>query len=126
MARRISKETAGMITRFGPYEGILHEVVAYNGVLYFGGMVSEDLSLDMAGQARDVFRQLDLLLAQHGSDKAKILSALVFVSDLDLKPAFNVEWKRYFDPAHLPARAAVMAGGLGPGVLLEIVFTAAA
>ncbi len=115
-----------MITRFGPYEGLLHEVVAHNGVLYFGGMVSEDLSLDMTGQARDVFRQLEALLAAHGSDRTKILSALIFVSDLDLKQAFNAEWKRYFDPAHLPGRATVMAGGLGEGVLLEIVFTAAA
>lgn len=115
-----------MIKRASPYGGILHEVVEYNGVLYFGGMVSEDLSLDMTGQARDVFRQLDELLAQHRSDKTKILSALIYVSDLALKDAFNVEWRKYFDAAHLPARAAVQVGGLGDRVLLEIVFTAAA
>ncbi|WP_342359059.1 RidA family protein [Terrarubrum flagellatum] len=114
-----------MIRRTSPYGGILHEVVEHQGVLYFGGMVSEDLSLDMGGQARDVFRQLDLLLGQHGSDKTKILSALVFVSDLALKSAFNEEWKSYFAAEHLPARAAVQVGGLGEDVLLEIVFTAA-
>lgn len=114
-----------MIKRTGPYAGILHEVVEHNGVLYFGGMVADDLSLDMAGQARDVFRQADALLALHGSDRTRILSALVFLSDAALKQAFNEEWKRYFDPAHLPARAAVAISGLGEGVLLEIVFTAA-
>lgn len=115
-----------MIRRTSPYGGILHEVVEHNGVLYFGGMVAEDLSLDMAGQARDVFSQLDALLTHQGSDKTRILSALVFVSDLALKAAFNEEWKRYFAADHLPARAAVQVGGLGPDVLLEIVFTAAA
>lgn len=115
-----------MIRRTGLYEGLLHEVVEYNGVLYFGGMIADDLSLDMAGQARDVFRQLDHLLSLHGSDKTRILSALVFISDPALKPAFNAEWKRYFEPRHLPGRAAVSIAGLGDKVLLEIVFTAAA
>ena len=30
-----------MIKRISPYEGILHEVVEHNGVLYIGGIVSE-------------------------------------------------------------------------------------
>jgi enamine deaminase RidA (YjgF/YER057c/UK114 family) len=114
-----------MIRRTGPYEGLLHEVVEYNGVLYFGGIIAEDLSLDMAGQAADVLRQVDHLLALHGSNRDRVLSALVFVSDLALKPALNEVWKGYFRPAHLPARAAIGVGDLGPGVLLELVLTAA-
>jgi enamine deaminase RidA (YjgF/YER057c/UK114 family) len=114
-----------MIKRTGPYEGLLHEVVEHNGVLYFGGVVAEDLSQDMAGQTRDVLRQVDALLAQHGSDRTRILSALIFVSDLALKPALNEVWRAYFASAHLPARAAVGAD-LGPGVLLEVMLTAAA
>jgi enamine deaminase RidA (YjgF/YER057c/UK114 family) len=113
-----------MIRRTGPWDGILHEVVEHNGVLYFGGLVSEDLSLDIAGQTADALRQADALLAAHGSDKSRILSAQIFISDLSLKPGMNEVWKRYFEPANLPARAAVGAD-LGPGVLVEIVFTAA-
>ena len=115
-----------MIRRTGPNEGLLHEVVEHAGVLYFGGVVSEDLSLDIAGQAADVLRQVDHLLALHGSNRDCVLSALIFVSDLALKPALNEVWKSYFRPDHLPARAAVGAGDLGPGVLLEVVLTAAA
>jgi len=115
-----------MIRRTGPYEGLLHEVVEHKGVLYFGGVVAEDLSLDMAGQAADVLRQVDHLLALHGSNRDRVLSVLIFVSDLALKPALNAVWKGYFAPAQLPARAAVAVGDLGPRVLLELVLTAAA
>ena len=48
-----------MIQRVLPYEGLLHEVVEHNGVLYIGGIVPEDTSLDMSGQANDVLGQLD-------------------------------------------------------------------
>lgn len=113
------------ITRTGPYDGILHEVVEHAGVLYFGGLVSEDLSLDIAGQTADLFRQADLLLAAHGSDKSRILSVQIFLADLSLRPAMNEVWKGYFAPGHLPARAAVQAG-LGERVLIEMTMTAAA
>jgi hypothetical protein len=39
-----------MIKRSGEYEGLLHEVVEYNGVLYLAGVLADDLTLDMAGQ----------------------------------------------------------------------------
>jgi len=114
-----------MIRRTGPYEGLLHEVVEHKGILYFGGVVAEDLSLDMAGQTADVLSQVDHLLALHGSNRDRVLSALIFVSDLALKPALNEVWKGYFQPKHLPARATVAVGELGPRVLLEVVLTAA-
>jgi enamine deaminase RidA (YjgF/YER057c/UK114 family) len=114
-----------VIKRTGPYEGLLHEVVEYNGVLYFGGVVAEDLSRDMAGQTADVLVQVDRLLALHGSNRKRILSALIFVPDLALKPAMNEVWKQYFAPEDLPARATIGIADLGPGVLLEMTLTAA-
>ena len=60
-----------------------------------------------------------------GRTETEFLSALIFVSDLALKPALNEVWKGYFQPKHLPARATVAVGELGPRVLLEVVLTAA-
>ena len=114
-----------MIRRSLPYAGLLHEVVEHNGVIYFAGIVSEDLELDMAGQTSDVFRQLDLLLEASGSDRSRVLSVLVFLADLRDKAVFNQHWMDFFAPEYLPARAAIGAGELGPGVRLEIVATAA-
>jgi enamine deaminase RidA (YjgF/YER057c/UK114 family) len=114
-----------MITRTGRYDGLLHEVVEYNGVLYFGGVVAEELSLDMAGQTADVLRQVDNLLSLHGSTRDRILSVQIFVTDLALKSTLNEVWREFFASEHLPARATIGVGALGPGVLLEVVLTAA-
>ena len=113
-----------MIKRTGDL-GLLHEAVEYNGVLYLAGAVSEDLSLDMAGQTRDVLRQIDELLAAHGSSKEKLLSALIFVTDMNLKPAMNEVWKEWVPAGQAPARATIGIADLTPGVLIEVVCTAA-
>lgn len=114
-----------VITRSLPYEGLLHEIVEHNGVLYLGGIVPEDAGLDMAGQADDVLRQLKSLLEGAGSDLARVLQVTIFLADLADKPAFNQLWKRYFAAEHLPARAAIGVADLGPGVKLELTAIAA-
>jgi enamine deaminase RidA (YjgF/YER057c/UK114 family) len=114
-----------MIRRMLPYAGLLHEVVEHKGVLYLAGIVSEDLTLDMSGQTSDVLRQLDALLEASDSDRAHVLSVVVYLSDLRDKDIFNQHWREFFALDHLPARAAVGVGELGPDVRLEIVVTAA-
>jgi enamine deaminase RidA (YjgF/YER057c/UK114 family) len=114
-----------MIKRTGPYEGILHEVVEHNGVLHFGGVVAEDLSRDMAGQMTDVLGQVDALLTANGSSRDRILSTLLFITDMNDKPAMNEVWKSWFPADHLPTRATIGVNDLGPGVRLEMVLTAA-
>lgn len=109
-----------MIKRISPYEGLLHEVVEHNGILYIGGIVSEDTSLDMAGQAQDALSQLSRLLASLGSDMTKVLQVTNFVTNLGEKPGLNAAWKSHFPEAHLPARATIGVADLGPGVKLEM------
>lgn len=114
-----------MIKRTLPYNGILHEVVEHGETLYLSGIVSEDLSADMAVQARDVMRQLKTLLETHGSSLDRVLQATIYFSDLKLKPAFDAVWKETLSASNLPARAGIGVADLGPGVLLELVATAA-
>ena len=113
-----------MIQRSEPYADILHEVVRHNDVLYFAGVVAEDSSLDMAGQTRQALDQLDALLAKHGSSREHLLTALIFVTDMALKPEMNRVWKQWLTPAHLPTRATIGVADLD-GYLIEIVVTAA-
>ena len=100
-----------MIKRSGRHADILHEVVEHNGTLYLAGVVAEDLSADMTGQARSVFGQIDQLLAEHGSGKDKLLTALIFVTDMKDKPAMNAVWKEWLAPADLPTRATSRPAG---------------
>lgn len=114
-----------MVERRSAYGGILHEVVAHAGTLYLAGIVAEDLSVDMEGQARDVLGQLDALLTANGSDRRHVLQATAYVTDLAEKTGFNAAWTAFFAEADLPARATIGVADLGPGVRLELVATAA-
>ena len=114
-----------MIKRLLPWDGLGHEVVAHGGVLYIGGVIAEDTSLDMAGQADNVLRQLAKLLMAGGSSIARVLQVTIYLTDLAEKPDFNRVWKARFNEVNLPARAMIGVADLGTGVKLELVATAA-
>jgi enamine deaminase RidA (YjgF/YER057c/UK114 family) len=114
-----------MIKRFLPWDGLGHEVVAHSGVLYIGGIIAEDTTLDMTGQADDVLRQLSKLLTAGGSSIARVLQVTIYVTNLADKPDFNRVWKEHFNAVNLPARATIGVADLGRGVKLELVATAA-
>jgi len=114
-----------MIKRHSEINGILHEVVEHNGTLYLAGVVTEDSTLDMTGQARSVFKQIDALLKANGSSKDKLLTALIFITNMAEKPAMNVVWKEWLAPANLPTRATIGVSDLEKNIKIEVVVTAA-
>jgi enamine deaminase RidA (YjgF/YER057c/UK114 family) len=117
--------TENQINRSLPYDGILHEVVEYAGVLYLGGIVADDTALDMFGQAEDVLGQLARLLDANGSDISSVLQVTIYVTNLRDKADLNRAWKSRFAERDLPARAVVGVADLGPGVKLELTAMAA-
>ena len=96
-----------MIKRLLPWDGLGHEVVANGGLLHIGGVVAEDTSLDMAGQADDVLRQLAKLLTAGGSSMGRVLQVTIYATNLSEKPDFNRVWKEHFKEVNLPARAMI-------------------
>lgn len=103
---------------------IMHRVVEHNGIVYVGGTTCDDESLDMAGQTREILAKIDKYLAEAGTDKTKLLSATIFVTDLNMKPEMDKVWKEWIDPSLLPTRATVGVADLGDTTLIEIVVTA--
>jgi enamine deaminase RidA (YjgF/YER057c/UK114 family) len=113
------------ITRLDPRGGILHSAVVHGDTIHFAGMVASDLTQDMHGQASDILQQLDAQLTAAGSDRSRVLSVTIYITDMALKPDMNRAWKAFFDAAHLPGRATIGVADLGPNVLIEMVATAA-
>lgn len=103
---------------------IMHRVVEHNGIVYVGGTTCDDESLDMAGQTQEILAKLDSYLAQAGTDKSKLLSATIFVTDLNMKPEMDKVWKGWIDSSVLPTRATVGVADLGGNTLIEIVISA--
>lgn len=103
----------------------LTEIVVYKDTVYLAGQVPDDDTLAMAGQAKQVFRNIDKALAKAGTDKSRLLSAQVFLKDMNDFDAFNDEWNRWVAGITPPARATVQALLFNPNWLLEIVVVAA-
>jgi len=67
----------------------------------------------------------DSLLAKGGSDKSKILTATIWLSDISDFAAMNKVWDAWVVPGHTPARATVQARLNDPQMKVEIMVVAA-
>ena len=97
--------------------------VIHNGYICMSGIVPDDKSLGMKEQTAEVLAKIDGILASAGSDKTKILSAVVYVSDMDQKDAMNEAWMEWMGSNNPPARACVGVT-LTPDTLVEIMVQA--
>lgn len=104
---------------------IMHRAVEHQGVIYFGGVIAENLSQPMEGQAKEIFSKLDSLLETAGSSKDRILSAQIYLTAMTSKAEMNRAWAAWLDSKHLPVRATIGVSDLGPDVLIEVVVIAA-
>ncbi|MCF8482214.1 MAG: RidA family protein [Rhodospirillum sp.] len=113
-----------MITRHFQSK-INHRVVEHNGVLYFGGLVADDTTQDMKGQTAQICAKIDDLLAQVGSSKEKLLTAMLYITDFAQKDGMNDAWLAWLPGEILPTRATIGVAELGKNILIEVVVSAA-
>ncbi|HJO69977.1 MAG TPA: RidA family protein [Rhodospirillales bacterium] len=99
-------------------------VVEHNGVVYLAGQMADDQSASTTVQTEQVLAKIDRLLALAGTDKSRLLTAMVFVSDIALRPELNEVWRAWIDPNNPPTRACVGIQLEGPAKV-EIIVTAA-
>lgn len=114
--------SAAKIERFpGPVAG-RSAATAYQD-LVFTVATSPEKSPLMKEQTAGALRQLDERLALAGSDKTRLLSATVYITDMSRKAEMDEVWTEWVDPAHPPQRACVCAG-LEGATLVEITVVA--
>ena len=103
----------------------LSDMAVHSGTIYLAGQVADDTSLDIAGQTRQVLAMIDKLLAEAGSDKTKILSTTIYITDMANFPGMNAVWDSWVVKGHTPPRATVQAQLAKPAYLVEITVIAA-
>ncbi len=112
------------ITRIAP--GIrMSAAVVHGDTVYLAGHVDATHSATVALQTRAILRKIDERLAAAGTDKSRLLSATIWLTDIDTFEEMNTEWDAWVDPANLPARATVEARLASPEYLVEIAMIAA-
>ncbi|WP_198119808.1 RidA family protein [Massilia rhizosphaerae] len=103
----------------------LSEVSIHNGTVYLAGQIASDTKQDILGQTREVLGHIDRLLAEAGSDKSRILSTQIYITDMANFPAMNTVWEAWVVPGQTPPRATVEAKLADPACLVEVVVVAA-
>ena len=104
---------------------ILSNAVEHGNTVYLAGIVADDATADVAGQTQQILKRIDALLATCGTDKSRVLSAQIWLTDIGNRPAMNAVWSAWVDPANLPVRACVEAKLADPRLLVEIMVIAA-
>lgn len=99
--------------------------VEANGFVFTAGLVAGDLQVDAKGQTQQILNEVDRLLALCGTDKSKIVSATIWVSDIRHRDPMNEAWSVWTGGADLPGRACIEAKLADPRLLVEIAVVAA-
>lgn len=104
----------------------ISQAVTHNGIVYVAGQVATDApDAPIDEQTQSVLKRLDSILASAGSDRSKLLSATVWLSDVTKISDFNREWEAWIPRGCAPARACVEARLAVPHYAVEVAVVAA-
>jgi enamine deaminase RidA (YjgF/YER057c/UK114 family) len=104
---------------------IFSKVVEANGFVFTAGIVADDLKQDARGQTQQILKEIDRLLKVGGTDKSKLVSATIWVTDIRNRDAMNEAWNAWTGGENLPGRACVQAALADARMLVEIAVVAA-
>lgn len=100
---------------------IYAKVVEANGFVTTAGIIPSDLSKDIKGQTAEVLGEIDRLLALCRTERTRITSATIWLSDIRHREGMNEVWIAWIGgEANAPVRACVEAKLVDPRMLVEI------
>jgi len=103
----------------------MSQAVVHGNTVYLAGQVADDPSADVAGQTRQILTKIEGLLAEAGTDKSKLISANVWLSDMTTFNEMNAVWDAWVVQGDPPARACVESRLAWPELKVEIMVIAA-
>jgi enamine deaminase RidA (YjgF/YER057c/UK114 family) len=103
----------------------MSKAVIHGNTVYLAGIVADNpKGKSMTEQTKDILRQIDGFLAKAGSDKSKLLSANIWITDMANFAEMNAVWDAWVAPGNTPARATVEAKLAAPDYKVEMVVAA--
>jgi enamine deaminase RidA (YjgF/YER057c/UK114 family) len=103
----------------------LSRAVVHNGVVYLAGLLADNPEGSVEEQTQNILTKMEGFLAKAGSDKTRVLSATVWLRDIQDAPLMNTVWEAWVPPGCAPARSCVQSLPGRPGYSVEIALTAA-
>ena len=103
----------------------MSRIVKHNGTVYLCGQVCADSEKGIKEQTETMLAKVDTLLDQAGSDRTQILSATIYIKDMQDFAEMNEVWDDWVPEGYAPARACVQASMASESLLVEISVVAA-
>ena len=104
----------------------MSQAVVHGDTVYLAGVVAKTTAGEsVAKQTQEVLSIIDSHLAKAGSDKSKLLSATIYLTDMKTFAEMNAVWDGWVSAGNAPARATVEVKLAAPQYTVEIMVTAA-
>lgn len=103
----------------------MSQTVRYNGIVTTSGQVADDYSATLEEQTLQALENVKKELLAAGSSPEKLLTTTVYMNDIRGFETMNKVWKAWFGGQNMPTRATIESRLAVPGMLIEIVATAA-
>ena len=103
----------------------MSSAVVHGDTVYLAGLTADDPKADVKGQTKQILAKVDKFLAEAGTDKSKVLSANIWLTDISTWSQMNEVWDAWVSPGNTPARATIQAALARPQLLVEIMVVAA-
>jgi enamine deaminase RidA (YjgF/YER057c/UK114 family) len=104
----------------------MSQIVIHGDTVYLAGIVAhQNAGKSVTEQTGEILSTIDRYLAQAGTDKSKLLSANIWLTDIGTFAEMNAVWDAWVAPGQTPARATVEARLAAPQYKVEIMVTAA-
>ena len=104
----------------------MSQVVIHGDTIYLAGVVANAAAgKSVTEQTKEVLSIIDGHLAKAGSDKSKLLTTTIYLTDMGTFAEMNAVWDDWVSPGNTPARATVEAKLASPKYGVEIMVIAA-
>jgi enamine deaminase RidA (YjgF/YER057c/UK114 family) len=104
----------------------MSQIVVHGDTVYLAGIVATaNKGKSVTEQTKEILATIDKYLASAGSDKTKLLSANIYITDMANFAEMNAVWDAWVSPGNTPARATVEAKLAAPEYKVEIMVVAA-
>ena len=100
----------------------MSKAVVHGNTVYLAGQVANNAAGE---QTKEILGLIDGLLAKAGTDKSKLLTTNIWITDMANFAEMNAVWDAWVSPGNTPARATVQAGLAAADYKVEIMVTAA-
>lgn len=104
----------------------MSKAVVHGNMVYLAGQVADKAAgQSVTEQTKEILAIIDGLLKEAGTDKSKLITTNIWLSDIKTFAEMNAVWDAWVSPGNAPARATVEAKLAAPQFTVEIAVTAA-